>query len=202
MQGWFVVNTKPGCEKLANTAIQEGGFETFFPTHTKEIRHARRTQLVERPLFPLYIFVTFDPEQQFPNAHWGAILHMRGVRTILGMRRQLGIPANWIRDDKPLMPLSISESVVRELRILCNAHGGSIRLASDTSMEMPSGSKIKVLNGPFRGFEGLVDRDEKVRVTILLDILGRSTPVSVSREHLALMAGPADGLSPVMAARL
>lgn len=48
--------------------------------------------------------------------------------------------------------------------------------------------RVMIVDGPFKGWQGLVDTDHHSRVRLLLDIMGRSTPIFVARESVALCA--------------
>lgn len=159
---WFVVQSKPGQEIKAWVGVAEQGFETFFPSLTKEIRHARRVEKVVRPLFPCYLFVTFDLADP-----WGPILHTRGVQTILGVATA-GQPVR--------TPWGFVEMLSGQAR------AGHFTQGAAPIERFAAGEKVKIMQGPFTGFEAIVDIDERQRVKVLLDFLGTQTPISLQRE--------------------
>ncbi len=82
---WFVAQLRPQGLKRALEHLQRQGFETFAPvvlTNAKGASVARQTQ---KPLFPGYLFIKFDPE----HPGWSAINSTRGIaRLILNDPRQ------------------------------------------------------------------------------------------------------------------
>src|SRR5690349_9957807 len=57
---WYVVHTQPQHETRADFNLRRQGFRTYLPRYLRNRRHARRTELVVRPLFPRYLFVALD----------------------------------------------------------------------------------------------------------------------------------------------
>ena len=76
---WFVVQTQPRAEAKAKRHLINQGFTTYLPVYRRRVRHARRSEIALRPLFPGYLFVRLDPEQQ----RWRSINGTAGVRQIL-----------------------------------------------------------------------------------------------------------------------
>src|SRR5690349_23061473 len=60
---WFAVNTQPFAEARAQRNLENQGFRTFMPRRRKMLRHARKLTTVEAPLFPRYLFISFDPRR-------------------------------------------------------------------------------------------------------------------------------------------
>lgn len=180
---WFVVQTRAGQEKAASRAIASNGIFTFLPTFVRLVSIGRRREIVVRPLFPLYLFATFDVD----SSAWGAILRTAGVVTVLGVRRPSGFGPGLRGEPEPqTVPIPIPERVVTKLQEAAEANGGHVPIIEeDTSLpRLERGQRVRVIMGAFDGFEGLVDRDHKERVRVLLDILGRETPTMVDREAL------------------
>ena len=62
MKRWYVVHTRPFQEEKATFNLSKQGFAFYLPKYLKPRRHARRTDLVLKPLFPRYLFVQWDTE--------------------------------------------------------------------------------------------------------------------------------------------
>ncbi len=60
-QSWHVVQVHVHAEAKAQMHLARQGFETYLPRYLKRRRHARRTDTVAAPLYPSYLFVTFNP---------------------------------------------------------------------------------------------------------------------------------------------
>jgi len=57
---WYVVHTQPNGEGRADLNLCRQGFATYLPRYARRRRHARRQEVVKRPLFPRYLFVGLD----------------------------------------------------------------------------------------------------------------------------------------------
>ena len=77
---WFVVHTQPNAEAKAKRHLVNQGFTIYLPFYRRRVRHARRNEIVASALFPGYLFVRFDPQQD----RWRSINGTRGVVRILG----------------------------------------------------------------------------------------------------------------------
>src|SRR5262249_21254883 len=77
---WFAVQTMPRAEDRARDHLKRQNYETYLPRLRKRRRHARRVDTVLRPLFPGYLFVSFDPSRD----PWRAINSTIGVIRLVG----------------------------------------------------------------------------------------------------------------------
>jgi len=163
MKAWFVVRLKTGAEERAAWHLKNQGYEAYLPRYRKEVRHARRTQTVLRPVFPGYLFVCMDLGTQ----QWRSINGTMGVISLI----QFG--------DKPS---PISASIVDAIRMREN--DGVVDLAPQG---LKKGDLVRVRAGAFADHEALLEEvcDQK-RVILLLDLMGREVRVSVSTEDLAV----------------
>ena len=60
MAEWIVAHCHANAENKAEVHLTRQGFEVYFPKIQTTRRHARRIELVVRPLFPRYLFICFD----------------------------------------------------------------------------------------------------------------------------------------------
>lgn len=166
MSGWYVVHTQPGAERRAEANLRRQGYETYLPRHKRRRSHARRIELVDRPLFPRYMFVRFDPSAD----RWRPILGTFGV---CGLVRFGDIP------------VPVPAGIVDALRV-----SEAARAFDDPASPVSNlgvGAQIRVIAGPFADlvgkFKALADVE---RVVVLLDLLGRE--VSVRLPERAVVA--------------
>lgn len=172
---WYVVQTNPRTEFAVEKAIKGLDFETLLPLCSWERHHNHRLERVSGPLFPCYLFARFD----VVSDPWVAIIRtngQHGARAILGAAENAGIPQ------------PVPEPVMAEMRRMLDAHQGEIRLHSGRKHRFHRGEAIRVLNGPFSGLRGIVERDQRARVKCLLDIFSRQTEICFPRESIALAA--------------
>src|ERR1700687_3855048 len=77
---WYVVQTHAHAEAKAVAHLERQGFTAYLPRYLKKRRHARRTETVAAPLFPRYLFVSFDPQA----CRWRSIHSTIGVAPLVG----------------------------------------------------------------------------------------------------------------------
>lgn len=166
MSTWFVVQTRPHGERLAEINLKRQGYDVWLPRFRKVRRHARRVDHVLAPLFPGYLFLQMDPSIQ----PWRAINGTFGVRGIL------------CRDNRPQ---ALPAGFVEDLKSRADADGGAFPL--DDGVQV--GSDVRIASGPFEDCVGTVLKmPDKERVMVLLKILGREVQAVMAR-HDVLPAG-------------
>jgi transcriptional antiterminator RfaH len=161
---WYVVQSQPNAELKAVAHLSRQGFDTYLPRYLKRRRHARRVEVVARPLFPRYFFVSIDVTVQ----RWRSVYSTIGVSNLLGT------------DDTPL---PVPEQIVATLKQR-EDDAGFVKLEHRPDFRV--GQKIRVLEGVFADclglYDGMPDRD---RIAVLLDLLGRKVRVLVDVETVA-----------------
>jgi transcriptional antiterminator RfaH len=160
---WHVVQVHPNAEAKAQMHLTRQGFGTYLPRYLKRRRHARRVEIVPRPLYPSYLFVTFDP----------LIHRWRSIHSTIGVSRLVC---------NGEMPAAVDEAIIRGLKVRENAEG-FIQL--ERRPQFTAGDKVRVREGVFCDclglFEGMGDRE---RVSILLELLGRKVRVVLDEEFV------------------
>jgi len=161
---WYVVQTHINGEAKAASNLERQGFGVYFPRYLKRRSHARKVDTVARPLFPRYLFVAIDLATQ----RWRSIQSTIGVSHLVSRG---GSPA------------SITDGVIEALKQR-EDEGGFIRL--ERRVRFSRGDKVRVLEGAFIDSLALVeDIDDRDRVAILLDFLGRKVRVLVGADLIA-----------------
>jgi transcriptional antiterminator RfaH len=161
---WYVVRTHAHAEARAAEQLRRQGFVTYLPRYRAERSHARRCDVVEKPLFPRYCFVAIDVTRQ----RWHAI------RSTFGVAQLVGGDAG---------PAVVQDDVVGEL-MRREDENGFIRL--EPRMRFAAGDRVRLVDNIFSLcsalVEGMMDRD---RVAILLDLMGRKVRMVVNQAALA-----------------
>ncbi|HEU5395918.1 MAG TPA: transcriptional activator RfaH [Verrucomicrobiae bacterium] len=176
---WYCARTKPKHEHIAAANLRKHlGLEVFNPRIRLERPTRRRPMLkTVEPLFPCYVFVRCVLGQDMNE-----IRHTNGISSLVhfGLR----IPV-------------VADSIVDELRA-CFPEDETISVPNDFA----PGDEIYVTSGAFAGMHAQVLRNfpARHRVQILLDILGRSTPVEVDKDFVVLTKEALADLVPVLAA--
>lgn len=159
---WYVVQTKPREEKVAEQHLQRQGFEVFLPLCRKIVSHARKKQAVLSPLFPGYLFIKLNPE----GYDWRPVNGSRGVRRLVG--------AN------PIKPQPMPAHVMEELLRRCDEQ--SMYQRDDL---LYPGNVVKIAAGPFLDRLAVVEQlDASGRVSLLLEILGSNQSIRMQRKDV------------------
>jgi transcriptional antiterminator RfaH len=166
MERWFVIRTRPNAERQALWHLRNQGFEKLYlPSYRKRRSHARRIDWVAAPVFPQYLFVCMDEQ----TAQWRAIRSTVGIIDI-------------VRNGNT--PTPVPTDVIEALK----AREGDDGLVS-LSRGYGPGDHVQLCAGPFEGQVGLLEcEDDQQRVTVLLNLLGRSVRVSVLAETVTRAA--------------
>jgi transcriptional antiterminator RfaH len=156
---WYVVHTQPNGEGRADLNLRRQGFATYLPRYARRRRHARRQEVVTRPLFPRYLFVALD----LGRDRW------RPINSTFGVNRLV------LAGDEPL---PVPEGVVDEIRAREDDDGF---VALGLPAGLGPGSPVRLIDGIFADAKGVLERiaDDR-RVAILLELLGREVRVFVS----------------------
>jgi transcriptional antiterminator RfaH len=176
---WYCARTKPKHEHIAAANLRRNlGLEVFNPRLRSERATFRGVvKRVSEPLFPCYIFVRCALEERMDQ-----VRHTSGISSILNFGSRI-----------PQVP----EPVIQELRA---CFGAEESLDVDTCPG--PGDGVTLTSGAFFGMQAVVLRawPAKRRVEILLEILGRPTPMEVDCNLLTLERRSAAQFVPVLAA--
>ena len=164
---WYVLHVYSGFEKKVAESIREQavqkGMEDIFEeilVPTEEVIEMRRGQKVssERKFFPGYVLV----KMELSDDTWHLVKNTPKVTGFLGNRGQ---------------PSPISQAEAD--RILRQVQEGVERPKPSVTFEI--GETVRVADGPFTSFIGLVDEvdEERARLKVAVSIFGRATPVEL-----------------------
>ena len=167
MTKWYIVQTFSGFEqKVAETLreiikIKELGekiCEVLVPLHeVTEVRRGKRVQR-KKKFFPSYVLVKMEMNKEL----YHMIKNIQKVTGFLGTTGQ---------------PVPVSDKEID--KILGNIKEGS--LVPEPSISFDIGEQVKVCEGPFASFTGLVEEidEEKSRLKVSVSIFGRPTPIEL-----------------------
>jgi transcriptional antiterminator RfaH len=164
MTNWYAVQTKPRQELTAEKNLQRQGFATYLPRI--RLRKRKRNNWVDavEPLFPRYLFIQVDPDQD----------SLAPVRSTLGV-------ASLVRFGHLLRP--VPDAVIDYLRQVEDPE--TQQRQADAWPHQP-GDILEVLEGPFASLTGIYQMPlGEDRALLLIELLGRSNSVAVVKEALA-----------------
>lgn len=147
---WFVIQFKTNSHYQAKKNLDRQGFKTFLPLHEITSRKASRFVKSTKPLFPGYMFVSFNKTEN----KWHKIKNTYGVSRLITFNSSLkSIPTTFI------------DSLMKRY----DPSGKLIPI-----VEMKKGDKVEILEGPFANFIATVEKYEsEQRIWILMDLMGR-----------------------------
>jgi transcriptional antiterminator NusG len=163
---WYVIHTYSGYEnkvktnlehRIASMGVGDKIFQVVIPTEEEiEIKDGQR-RTVQKKVFPGYVLVDMILSEET----WYVVRNTPGVTGFVGS------------GNKPT-PLQDSEvrQILKQMRMEAPARH---------KVTFSRGERVKVIDGPFTDFPGIVDdiNQEKGKVRILVNFLGRETPVEL-----------------------
>jgi transcriptional antiterminator NusG len=169
MKNWYIIQTFSGFEqKVAETLkdiikkkeklLEDKIEDVLVPTHeVTEVKRGKRVQR-KKKYFPSYVLVKMEMNKD--------LYHMiRNINKVTGF---LGTTGN---------PVTVPEEEIN--KIMGRIKEGT--LAPKTQITFDIGEQVKVCEGPFASFSGLVEEvdEEKLRLKVSVSIFGRPTPIDL-----------------------
>jgi len=167
MKNWYIVQTFSGFEqKVAETLketikakeLNEKINEVLVPIHeVTEVKRGKRVQR-KKKYFPSYVLVKMEMNKE--------LYHMiKNIQKVTGF---LGTTGN---------PVPVSDIEIG--KILGNIKEGT--LSPEPSLSFEVGEQVKVCEGPFASFSGLVEEvdEDKLKLKVAVSIFGRPTPIEL-----------------------
>ena len=167
MKKWYIVQTFSGFEqKVADTLkdtiktkeLDEKIGDVLVPLHeVTEVKRGKRVQR-KKKYFPSYVLGKMEMSKE--------LYHMiKNIQKVTGFLGTAG------------KPVPVSDKEID--KILGNIKEGS--LVPEPSVTFDIGEQVKVCEGPFASFSGLVEEvdEEKARLKVSVSIFGRPTPIEL-----------------------
>ncbi|HPO08218.1 MAG TPA: transcription termination/antitermination protein NusG [bacterium] len=164
---WYVIHTYAGFENkvrenleqtIRTQNLHDQISQVLIPTEeVVEICDGRRSISTQK-LFPGYVIVEMD----FSDDTWFVVKNTPGVTGFVGSGRS---------------PLPLSKDEVENIL----RHMDETDEKPRPKIVFEVGERVKVIEGPFYNFSGYVAEinEERGRLKVMVDILGRSTPVEL-----------------------
>lgn len=164
-RAWFIIHCYSGYEKkvqhnleqrIESMGMQDFIFQVVVPTVEEiEIRDGKR-RTVERCLYPGYIMV----QMILSDDSWYVVRNTPGVTGFVGMGNT---------------PTPLRSEAVQGILRRMEASAPQVRAT------FKQGQKVRIIEGPFADFIGVVDDIDEARtkVRVLVSFFGRETPVEL-----------------------
>ena len=164
---WYVVHTYSGFEQKAKKALEEKVRslskvelipEVMIPSESVVEMKKGVKKTTNRKIFPGYILVRME----LNDDTWHIIKGVPKVTGFVGGSR-----------NPPVVPDEEVQRITQQIS------EGTLKPKPKVSFE--KGESVRVVEGPFTNFNGLVDevKPEKGKLKVLVSIFGRSTPVEL-----------------------
>lgn len=164
---WYVIHTYSGYENAVKTSIEKfvtgRGMEDKIlrmeiPMETvTEVTESGTTKEVERKVFPGYVLI----KMIMTDDTWHLVRNVRGVTGFVGSANK---------------PIPLSEEEV--LAMGMEKH--------EIVVNYNVGDHVKIVDGPLASFTGIVEEiePEKNRVSVMVSMFGRETPVELELDQV------------------
>jgi transcriptional antiterminator NusG len=161
---WYVIHTLAGSEhkvkanlerRIASMGMQDQIFRVVVPMEeTIEVRRGKK-RFTKRKIFPGYVMV----EMIMNDRSWYVVRNTPGVTGFVG---------------SGMRPEPLSDE---EVKVILRQTG----IEKKPRLDIEKGEVVKVISGPFLNYTGTVEYvdHERGKVTVLLSIFGRETPVEL-----------------------
>ena len=159
---WYLAYTRPRLETVALQNLQQQGFDAYLPLYKCLKKTDADIKAIFVPMFARYVF--FRPSR--PAQSIATVRSTRGVAQVVRFGNELAT----IRPD--------ALDAIRQLEQQRNAAD-----VAELSSLRP-GHAVRFHNPALNGLEGLVKSISSLRVTVLLEFMGREQLVSVDRHQL------------------
>ncbi len=164
---WYVIHTYSGFENKAKDNLEErvrqNKMEDYFseiliPSEEVVERSGEKKKVTRRKFFPGYMLV----KMLLNDETYHLVKNTPKITGFVGGARN---PPSVPDEEAERLTRMISEESLRPKPV----------------DKFESGEVVKVVDGPFQGFNGVVDevRPEKGKVRVLVSIFGRQTPVQL-----------------------
>jgi transcription termination/antitermination protein NusG len=164
-RNWYVIHTYSGYEnkvrqnlmhRIETMEMQDQIFRVIVPTEEEiEIKNGQR-RTVHKKVFPGYVLV----QMRMNDNSWYVVRNTPGVTSFVGHGNR---------------PTPLDDTEVKAILKQMEEEAPKVRVSYQV------GQAVKITDGPFTDFEGIVDAidHERGRVRVLVSFFGREAPVEL-----------------------
>ena len=164
-KNWYVLHTYSGYEeavaknlkqRIESLGMEDKIFNVLVPKEKKiKIKNSKR-RVVEEKIYPGYVLV----EMIVTDDSWYVVRNTPNVTGFVGAGT---------------VPIPVSKAEIDNLKKRIGVEAPKYKI------EVKLGDPIKIIDGPFKDFDGKVSEidQEKGKVKVLINMFGRDTPVEL-----------------------
>jgi len=158
-QQWYALYVRSNHERATEQCLKGKGYPAFSPFYQILRKRSDRTKKLELPLFPGYVFCSFDAQKRLP------ILTTPGVVTVVGAGN---VPE----------PVALEE--IHSIQKVAES-GRSVQ----PWPFLRQGQRVRIDAGPLSGTEGtLLKVKDELRLVVSITMLQRSMAVVVDQDSV------------------
>ncbi|MFC1497514.1 UpxY family transcription antiterminator [Verrucomicrobiota bacterium] len=158
---WYAVYTRSRHEKNAAMLLARRNIKHYLPLLEISSRWKDRTKIVEKPLFPGYLFVHIAKNER------SEVLQVKGVVDLLFNRKE--------------GPAIVPDRDIINIRNLLKSG-----LRVDPCPFLKAGQLVRIKKGPLKDVEGIFVRKLKRRYLVVsVDVLGQSVSVEMPADNVS-----------------
>ncbi len=171
---WYVLRTAGGKEKKAalylekeieKSGLQNQVSQVLVPVEKKyTVKNGKRVS-VEKLLFPSYVLIEAELSPELQYIIRNMVPGMSGFLTDRNKADQAPVP---LRDE--------------EVRRILGQHDEEMDNVGNIEVDYKVGDSIKIIDGPFNGFDGTVDEivEDRSKLKVIVMIFGRKSLLELS----------------------
>lgn len=152
---WYAIRVTYGRELKFQEQLNKAGFETFVPMKRKKVEKAGKQMTVIVPAVSNLLFVNAL------KADLDAFINDLGESS----------PARYIWDRANNRPAIVQDQAMKNFIKVCQVMSDEVLYIQDLTEKLREGRKVRILEGPFKGVEGVVVRIRKSR-RVVVDLPG------------------------------
>lgn len=164
-RNWYVIHTYSGYEdqvaenlkqRIESLGMKDKIFAVLVPKEKHiEIKNGKR-RTVEKRIYPGYVLVDMIVTED----SWYVVRNTPNVTGFIGFGTR---------------PMPIAKEEINRIQKLMGVEEPKYKI------DLKTGEHVRISDGPFSGFEGIVDEidQEKGKIKVLVSMFGRETPVNL-----------------------
>jgi transcriptional antiterminator RfaH len=157
---WHVLHLRSRSEKRVAELCAVRGLEYYLPLRSETKIYQRRKVTVEKPMFPGYFFVSFEPDDR---------VHLLQTNHVISV----------------LVPSSeaVLVSQLDQVRLAL-----SVDPCLGAVEALREGRRVRILGGAFMGVEGVVESARNSgTVRLNVELIGQAVAVDIDRDYVELL---------------
>jgi transcription antitermination factor NusG len=162
---WYALRVRAGSESTVVEMLEYRGFSAYCPTQKERRRYSDRMKVVAKPVFPGYVFCSFDISKKVP------VISCPGVDYVVGCA---GVPS------------AVPDVQIENIRRMVAA--GAVACE-----RFAAGDRVRVTHGPLQGVEGILAQEPRGnRLVVSVDLLNRAASLYIDKDQLSTvhLSGP------------